>query len=46
MPIAEFATRIARNSASRASPKASVNPPKAARIRLKTVSTLARTMLA
>jgi hypothetical protein len=41
----ELATMIPRNSASRASPKISVTTPNAARIRLNTVRTFARTML-
>jgi hypothetical protein len=45
IPIPEFATRIPRKSASRQSPKTRVSVPKTARIRLKTVKTLARTML-
>ena len=45
MPITELATRMARNSASCASPKASVTAPKTSRIRLKTVKTFATTML-
>jgi hypothetical protein len=46
IPIAELETRTPRKSASRQSPKKSVRAPKTARIRLKTVKTLARTMLA
>jgi hypothetical protein len=42
----EFPTRMARKSASCHSPKASVTTPATARMRLKTVRTLARTMLA
>ena len=45
IPMSELATRTARNSASRGSPKISVTTPNAARIRLKGVSTLARKML-
>ena len=46
IPIAEFATRMPRKSASRQSPNASVSTPKTSRIRLKNVRTFARTMLA
>lgn len=46
IPIAELATMIPRNSASLASPKINVSTPNAARIRLNTVRTFARTMLA
>jgi len=41
----EFATRIARKSASCHEPKISVSAPKKRRIALKTVKTFARTML-
>jgi hypothetical protein len=44
--MAELATRMARKSASRQSPKMSVIAPRIARMPLKTVRTLARTMLA
>ena len=46
MPMPEFSTRIARKSASSKAPNASVAIPATSRIRLKTVKTLARTMLA
>jgi hypothetical protein len=42
----ELTTRMPRKSESRQSPKASVSAPKTAMIRLKTVKTLPRTMLA
>jgi hypothetical protein len=45
MPMPEFAARIPRKSASCHWPNASVAPPATSRIRLKTVTTLARTML-
>jgi hypothetical protein len=45
-PIAAFATSTPRKSASCHTPKTSVAAPATARIRLKTVKTLARTMLA
>ena len=46
IPMPVFATRIPRNRAFRQSPNTSVTTPKLARIRLKTVRTLARMMLA
>ena len=46
IPMPELATMIPRNRASRGSPKINVTIPKPARIRLNTVRTLARTMLA
>jgi hypothetical protein len=44
--MAELASRMKRKRESRQSPKASVTAPATTRMRLKTVRTLARTMLA
>ena len=46
IPIPVFATRMLRKSASRQSANASVRTPNTTKIRLNTVSVLARTMLA
>ena len=45
MPIAVFATRIPRKSASRGSPAIRIAAPATARIALNSVKTFARTML-
>jgi hypothetical protein len=45
IPIPALATTMPRKSASRGSPNASVSAPNATRIALKTVTTLATTML-